>query len=81
MIYMENKNAMSEIIKQAKKIEENNFNNMEFATSMTMLINSNDLAQPKDRDLADKVNRLNRHIEDINKLTDELLQNLISKHN
>ncbi|MGN9163777.1 hypothetical protein ACTNDY_00630 [Tissierellaceae bacterium HCP3S3_D8] len=78
---MENKNAMSEIIKQAKKIEENNFNNMEFATSMTMLINSNDLAQPKDRDLADKVNRLNRHIEDINKLTDELLQNLISKHN
>ncbi|MEW8974055.1 MAG: hypothetical protein AB2375_07655 [Tissierellaceae bacterium] len=78
---MENKNTMSEIIKQAKKIEENNFNNMEFATSMTMLINSNDLAQPKDRDLADKVNRLNRHIEDINKLTDELLQNLISKHN
>ena len=81
MIYIENKNTMSEIIKQAKKIEQNNFNNMEFATSMTMLINSNDLAQPKDRDLADKVNRLNRHIEDINKLTDELLQNLISKHN
>lgn len=81
MIYMENKNAMSEMINQTKRIEENNINNMEYVTSISMLINSNDLARPKDRELADKINNLNRQIEDINKTTDELLNDLISKHN
>ncbi len=78
---MENKNAMSEMINQTKRIEENNINNMEYVTSISMLINSNDLARPKDRELADKINNLNRQIEDINKTTDELLNDLISKHN
>lgn len=78
---MENKNTMSEIINQTKRIEENNINNMEYVTSISMLVNSNDLARPKDRELADKINNLNRQIEDINRSTDELLKDLISKHN
>lgn len=78
---MENKRAMEEIINQAKKIEENNFSNMEYTTSITMLLNSNDLAQPKDFDLAKKFNKLNNRIEDINKLTSDLLNDLNSRHN
>ena len=78
---MENKRAMEEIINQAKKIEENNFSNMEYTTSINMLLNSNDLAQPKDYDLAKKFNKLNNRIEDINKLTSDLLNDLNSRHN
>lgn len=78
---MENKRAMEEIINQAKKIEENNFSNMEYTTSINMLLNSNDLAQPKDYELAKKFNKLNNRIEDINKLTSDLLNDLSSRHN
>lgn len=78
---MENKRTMEEIINQAKKIEENNFLNMEYTTSINMLLNSNDLAQPKDYNLAKKFNKLNNRIEDINKLTSDLLNDLNSRHN
>jgi len=78
---MENKRAMEEIINQAKKIEENNFSNMEYTTSINMLLNSNDLARPKDYELAKKFNKLNNRIEDINKLTSDLLNDLSSRHN
>ncbi len=78
---MENKRAMEEIIQQAKMIEENNFSNMEHTTSISMLLNSNDLAQPKDRELSDKFNRLNKQLEDINQLTSDLLNDLTSRHN
>ena len=78
---MENKRAMEEIINQTKRMEENNFNNMEYTTSINMLLNSNDLAQPKDSELAKKFNKLNKRIEDINKLTSDLLNDLSSRHN
>ena len=78
---MENKRAMEEVIQQAKMIEENNFSNMEHTTSISMLLNSNDLAQPKDRELSDKFNRLNKQLEDINQLTSDLLNDLTSRHN
>ncbi|MBU5440190.1 hypothetical protein KQI42_19535 [Tissierella sp. MSJ-40] len=78
---MENPKAISEILNQTKRIEENNFSNMEYATSISMLLNSNDLAKTKDKELSDKVNKLNRHIEDINKLTADLLNDLSSRHN
>jgi hypothetical protein len=72
---------MEEVIQQAKMIEENNFSNMEHTTSISMLLNSNDLAQPKDRELSDKFNRLNKQLEDINQLTSDLLNDLTSRHN
>ncbi len=78
---MENKRAIEEIMNQAKKIEVNNFNNLEYTTSINMLLNSNDLAQPKDYELAKKFNKLNKRIEDINKLTSDLLDDLSSRHN
>ncbi|MBC8586868.1 hypothetical protein [Paratissierella segnis] len=78
---MENKKTMEEVIKQAKKIEENNFSNMEYTSSISMLINSNDLAQPKDKKLSEKFRKLNRQLEDINKLTSDLLDDLTSRHN
>jgi hypothetical protein len=78
---MENKKAIEEIINQTKRIEENNFLNMEYTTSINMLLNSNDLAQPKDYELAKKFDKLNKRIEDINKLTSDLLNDLSSRHN
>lgn len=78
---MKNKNAMAELIKQTRKIEENNFLNMEHTTSISILLNSNDLTQSKDKKITDKVEKLNRQIEDINKLTSDLLNDLTSKHN
>lgn len=78
---MENKIAIKEIINQAKQIEENNYNNMEYTNSINMLLSSNDLGRTKDRNLSDKLNKLNRQIEDINSLTQELLNDLNMRHN
>lgn len=78
---MENKKSIEEIISQMKKLEENNFSSIEYTNSLNMLINSNDLARPKDEDLAKKVQKLNNSYEDINKLTAELLKDLVSKNN
>jgi len=78
---MENPRAIAEILSQAKKIEENNFSNMEHFTSISMLLNSNDLAQPKDKELSKKFDKLNKHMEDINKLTADLLNDLASMNN
>lgn len=78
---MDNPKAISEILNQAKKIEDNNFSNMEHSTSINMLLTSSDLGGPKDKKLSEKFNKLNQHIEDINKLTSDLLNDLASKHN
>ena len=78
---MEDKRSMEEIINQAKRIEENNFSNLEYTNSINLLLSSNDLAQPKDYELAKKFNKLNKRIEDINKLTSDLLNDLTSRHN
>lgn len=78
---MKNENSISEMINQAREIEKNIFTNMEHTNSMTMLINSNDLSQPKDKELADKVHRLNSQFEDINQLTCELLEDLTRRYN
>ena len=78
---MENPKAIAEILDQAKRIEENNFSNMEHFTSISMLLNSNDLGNTKDKELTAKFNKLNQHMEDINKLTSDLLNDLASRHN
>lgn len=78
---MENKNAIGEMINQAKSLEKNNISNMEYTNSLSMLVNSNDLAQVKDKELAEKIQKLNKNIEDVNTLTSELLNSLVSKFN
>ena len=78
---MENPKIIDEILNQAKKIEENNLSNMEHLTSISMMLNSNDLGRPKDKELAAKFEELNREIEDINKRTAELLKDLAFRHN
>ncbi|MDR7856671.1 hypothetical protein [Tissierella sp.] len=78
---MENPRAIAEILNQAKKIEDNNFSNMEHFTSISMLLNANDLGRTKDRELSDKFNKLNKQMEDINKLTSDLLNDLATRHN
>lgn len=78
---MENPRAIGEIINQAKQIEENNFSNMEHFTSISMLLNSSDLGKSKDKELSDKFNKLNQQMEDINKQTSDLLDDLSSRHN
>ncbi len=78
---MENPKIIDEILNQAKKIEENNCSNMEHFASISMLLNSNDLGRPKDKELAAKFEQLNKEMEDINKRTAELLKDIASRHN
>ena len=78
---MENPKTIGEIINQAKKIEENNFSNMEHFTSISMLLNSSDLGRSKDKELSAKFGRLNQQMNDINKQTADLLNDLSRRHN
>lgn len=78
---MENPNSISEIINQAKEIEKNNFSNMEHFASISMLLSSNNLGRSKDRELSDKFNKLNEQMDDINKQTSDLLNDLSMRHN
>ena len=78
---MENPRTVSEIIKQTKKVEENNWNSTQYLNSISMLLTSNDLGKIKDENLSKKFTQLNNKMEDINKLTENLLSHLSSKHN
>lgn len=78
---MKNPNTISEIIKQTKKIEESNWHSSQYLDSINMLLTSNDLGKTKDENLSKKFNQLHSKIDDINKLTEDLLSHLSSKHN
>ncbi|NLY45923.1 MAG: hypothetical protein GX053_08070 [Tissierella sp.] len=78
---MANKNTISEIMNETRKIEENNHTNIEYTSNISSLINSNNLSQTLDKDLEDKLNILNKQVNDINKLTSELLTELSKRHN
>lgn len=78
---MENPRTIGEILKQTKKIEENNWNNSQHLNSINMMLVSNDLGIVKDENLSGKFKELNNKIEDVNKLTEELLRDLSSRHN
>ncbi|NLY77555.1 MAG: hypothetical protein GX080_05645 [Tissierellia bacterium] len=78
---MENPRSLKEIIDQTKKIDENNFHNIQCLNSINMLLTSNDLGKPKDDRLSQKFEELNSKIEDINKLTSDLLEELSRRHN
>ncbi|NMB08519.1 MAG: hypothetical protein GX981_09060 [Tissierellia bacterium] len=78
---MKNPRTIGEILKQTKKIEENNWNNTQYLNSINMLLVSNDLGMVKDENLSEKFKELNDKIEDVNKLTEKLLRDLSSRHN
>lgn len=78
---MENPRAIGEILNQTKKIDENNWNSTQYLNSINMLLTSNDLGKSKDEHLSEKFDQLHNKIEDINKLTEDLLSHLSSKHN
>lgn len=78
---MENPNTIGEILTQTKIIEENNWTNTQYLNSINMLLASNDLGKVEDKKLAEKLNQLHKNMEDINKLTEDLLSHLSSKYN
>lgn len=78
---MENPRTINEIINQTKKMEENNFNNMDCLTSMEILLTSNDYATSKDPNLSKTFYILQEKVEDVNKLTKKLLSDLDNKNN
>jgi len=78
---MENPRSLKEILDQTKKIDQNNFNNLQHLNSINMLLTSNDLGNTKDDNLSKKFEELNNKMEDINKITSELLEELSKRHN
>ncbi len=78
---MESPRSIGEILSQTRKIEENNWENTEHLNSINIMLVSNDLAMVKDENLSKKFRQLHDKIEDVNKLTEELLSDLSSRHN
>ena len=78
---MDNPKTIGEIINQTKEIEENNWNSTQYLNSINMLLTSNDLAKVKDDNLYEKFTQLNNKMDDVNNLTNDLLSNLVKKHN
>ena len=78
---MKSPRTIGEILSQTKKIEENNWDSTQYLNSINMLLTSNDLGKVKDEKLSQKFTKLNDKMEDVNKLTEDLLSHLSSKHN
>lgn len=78
---MANKNTISEIMEQTRKIEKNNYISIGYTSSISSLLDSNNLEQIVDKELEDKLINLDRQIKDINKLTSDLLNDLSKRHN
>lgn len=78
---IENPRAMNEILNQIKRIDKNNWNNNQYLNSINMLFTSNDLGTTKDDELNIILKELNNRMEDVNKLTSDLLDGLSKKHN
>lgn len=78
---MANKNPISELIKQTRKIEENNQTNIECTSNISSLVNSDSYNQVIDKELEAKLKKLNRQINDINRLTADLLKDLSKRYN
>ena len=81
MEYMTNPKSLKKIIEQTKKIDENNFNNIQYLNSISTLLSSNNITSVKDYELKEKIEELNDKIEDINQLTSSLLNELSKRHN
>lgn len=73
---MKNSETRDEILKQTKKIEENNYNNAERLDNINTMIVSNDLGIDKNEYLSGKFENLNDKIKDVNLLIEELLIDL-----
>ena len=78
---MANKNTISEIMEQTRKIEKNNHISIGYTSNISSLLDSNNLEQIVDKELEDKLINLDRQIKDINKLTSDLLNDLSKRHN
>lgn len=78
---MENQRSIEEILDQAKRIDENNWNSTQYINSINMLLTSNDLGKPKDDELSKKFEDLHSKMEDINNLTSNLLEDLSKRYN
>ncbi|HHV46546.1 MAG TPA: hypothetical protein GXX53_06580 [Tissierellia bacterium] len=78
---MKNPRSLKEIIDQTKKIDENNFDSAQCLNSINMLLASNDLGSTKDEELSKKFQELNSKIEDVNRLTSSLLEELSKRNN
>jgi hypothetical protein len=73
---MEDKRTVKDLIDQMKTIEKNNFENVEYISSMDLLLTSNNNGTVKDADLSDKFNNLKSKMREVADLTGEFLDDL-----
>lgn len=78
---MANKNPISQLINQTRKIEENNQINIEYSSTISSLVKCANYNQIIDKKLESKLKKLNSQINDINKLTSDLLNDLSKRYN
>lgn len=73
---MEDHNAINKMVNQIKNISKNNYNNKEYLTSMELLLTSENDGRVKDAEIANQFNDLKNKIDEVDKLSNELLINL-----
>ena len=77
---MQDQRTLREIIHQMDVLEKNNTDNIEYITSIDLLLTSNDNGTVKDSRLSDKFNKLKETIQEANQLSKEFITILKQNH-
>lgn len=68
---MQDQRTLKEIINQMNVLEKNNSSNIEYITSIDLMLTSDNNGTAKDNSLADKFQKLKKTIEEANSLSKE----------
>ncbi|WZL74221.1 hypothetical protein QBE52_05645 [Clostridiaceae bacterium 35-E11] len=71
---MEDKRNFQEIIHQVNGIDKNNLNNMEYVTSIDLLLTSDNNGTVKDHRISDQFHQLKEKMEETNRATKEFVE-------
>ncbi|MDF2545461.1 MAG: hypothetical protein K0R93_359 [Anaerosolibacter sp.] len=73
---MEDRRTAEEIIRQINGLEKNNANNIEYVSSINLLLTDDNNGTVKDARVSEKFNALKKTMEEANQLTKEFVQML-----
>ncbi|MFT9497744.1 hypothetical protein [Anaerosolibacter sp.] len=73
---MEDRRTAEEIIRQVNSLEKNNANNIEYVSSINLLLTDDNNGTVKDARVSEKFNALKKTMEEANQLTKEFIQML-----
>lgn len=78
---MEDQQTLQEIIHQIKSIEKNNWNTMDYLTSIDLLLTSDNNGTTKDAEISHDFSTLKKKLEEVSTSTETFLSKLQQKSN